>query len=247
VSHHLLEFFWVANFDYSWLAKFLSLLLLPAAHEDIAILLGGYLVVNQQMPVGIVVVAIFAGMVVSDLALYGIGICARSIPWLSRLAVNGRVTSFGDTLHRNLYGLAALGRVVPGAIFVIMIACGWTRVAFSRVALASLISSALYLPLMLYLVIVFGDALDDRVGLWTWPFLLGAVVAAAFIRYRVFKFSETAKESAPARRPRYRGRPGAAADIARYRARAVQLPHFTRLRMPPRTARGNHRLSNPPI
>ena len=39
-------------------------------------------------------------------------------------------------------------------------------------------------------MIVFGDALDDRVGLWTWPFLLGLIVALAFMRYRVFTFRE---------------------------------------------------------
>ena len=81
-------------------------------------------------------------------------------------------------------------------MFVIMIACGWTRVPWTRVALASLFSSALYLPLMLYLVIVFGDALDDRVGLWTWPFLLGLIVALAFMRYRVFTFRERSKTPA---------------------------------------------------
>ena len=186
MSQGLIELFYVADIDYSWLAKFMSLLVLPAAHEDLAIVLGGYLVVNQLMPVGIVVVTIYFGMVASDLALYGIGAGARRVPWLSRLAVNERIENFGGTLRRNLFGLAALGRVVPGAVFVIMIACGWTRVPFTRVALASLFSSALYLPLMLYLVIVFGDALDDRVGLWTWPFLLGLIVALAFMRYRVF-------------------------------------------------------------
>ena len=177
----MLELFYVADIDYSWAARFLSLLLLPAAHEDVAIILGGYLVVNQLMPVGIVVVTIYVGMVASDLALYSIGVGARYLPWLSRLAVNERVKSLGDTLQRNLFGLTALGRVVPGAIFVIMISCGWARVPWTRVALASLLSSALYLPLMLYLVIVFGDALDDRVGLWTWPFLLGLIVALAFM------------------------------------------------------------------
>lgn len=238
MSHRLLELFAVADLDYSWLAKLLSLLLLPAAHEDIAIILGGYLVVNQQMPVGIVAVAIFVGMVASDLALYGIGIGARYVPWLSRLAVNERVMGFGGTLHRNLYGLAALGRVVPGAIFVIMVACGWTRVAFSRVVLASVISSALYLPLMLYLVVMFGDALDDRVGLWTWPFLLGVLVSVAFMRYRVFKFGETPKDGAPAQPPHSRNRAAGATLAARYRARTVPGAHFMRLRVPPRTAGG---------
>ena len=82
MSHRLLELFYVADIDYSWLAKFLSLLLLPFAHEDLAILLGGYLVVNQLMPVGLVVVTIYLGMVVSDLALYAIGAGARRMPWL---------------------------------------------------------------------------------------------------------------------------------------------------------------------
>lgn len=234
--HRLLEMFYVADLDYSWLAKFLSLLLLPAAHEDVAIILGGYLVVNQLMPVGIVVAAIYAGMVVSDLGLYAIGLGARHLPWLSRLAVNARVKSFGAVLQRNLFGLAALGRVVPGAIFVIMMGCGWTRVAWTRVALASLFSSALYLPLMLYLVVVFGDALDDRVGLWTWPFLLGLIVALAFMRYRVFTFREHSTGAAEGTlpQPRLRARP---ATATRYRARTMQLPELMRLHSLPRAAR----------
>ena len=239
MSHRLLELFYVADIDYSWLAKFLSLLVLPAAHEDLAIVLGGYLVVNSMMPVGIVVATIYFGMVASDLALYGIGAGARRLPWLSRLAVSERIANLGGTLQRNLFGLTALGRVVPGAIFVIMIACGWTRVPWTRVALASLLSSALYLPLMLYLVIVFGDALDDRVGLWTWPFLLGLIVALAFMRYRVFTFRESAKAGAPATaQPRWQRRPALA---ARYRTQTVQLPEFMQLnafapRRPPATA-----------
>src|SRR5262245_51285185 len=186
------------------------------------------------MPVGIVVATIYFGMVASDLALYGIGAGARRLPWLSRLAVNGRVANFGGTLQRNLFGLAALGRVVPGAIFVIMIACGWTRVPWSRVALASLFSSALYLPLMLYLVIVFGDALDDRVGLWTWPFLLGLIVSLAFMRYRVFTFRESAKAVEPVvPQLRWQRRPA----LARARARTVQVPAFMGLNPLPPTVR----------
>ena len=150
------------------------------------------------------------------------------MPWLSRLAVSGRVANFGDTLQRNLFGLAALGRVVPGAVFVIMIACGWTRVPWSRVALSSLISSALYLPLMLYLVIVFGDALDDRAGLWTWPFLLGLIMALAFMRYRVFTFRESSAQPAPAPQ-RW---PSRTAVAPRYQARTM-MPEFMRARAVP--------------
>jgi membrane protein DedA with SNARE-associated domain len=201
--------FGFVNIDFAWLAKILSLLFLPFAHEDLAIVLGGYIVVNQIMPLGMVVAAIYVGMVVSDFALYGIGAGARHIPWLSRLAVDDRVKNFGDTLRRDVFGLVALCRVVPGVVFVAMVACGWTRVPLGRFTIASLLVSALYLPLMLYLVIVFGDALDDHAGLWTWPFLLALVVMAGFMRYRVFALAE----NVPARVPTF-ARPvaGTAAD-----------------------------------
>jgi membrane protein DedA with SNARE-associated domain len=181
------------------------------------------------------VATIYFGMVASDLALYAIGVGARRMPWLSRIAVNEKVANFGGTLQRNLFGLTALGRVVPGAIFVIMIACGWTRVPWTRVALASLFSSALYLPLMLYLVVVFGDALDDRVGLWTWPFLLGLIVALAFMRYRVFTFRESSKQAVTTgSQSRWQRRPAIA---ARYRTRTVQLPQLVGLNALGRPAR----------
>src|SRR5258705_349817 len=49
--------------DYSWLAQFFSLLFLPFAHEDLAVILGAYVVVNDIMPVGLVALCIYAGMV----------------------------------------------------------------------------------------------------------------------------------------------------------------------------------------
>ena len=185
-------------FQLSGFAKIASLLVLPFAHEDLAIILGGYIVVNDLMPVSLVALSIYGGMVASDFALYGIGAAARYVPWLSRYAVDDRVHRFGDKLKRNVFGLVALCRVVPGVVFVAFVACGWTRVSFARFTAASLIVSALYLPLMLYLVITFGDALDEHFGVWAWPLLLAAITATNFVRKRVFAFAETEAEAGEA-------------------------------------------------
>ena len=176
--------------DYSWLAQFFSLLFLPFAHEDLAIILGAYVVVNDVMPVGLVALCIYGGMVASDFALYGIGAGARRLPWLSRLAVDDRVRNFTDMLKRNLFEIVALCRVVPGVVFVAFVACGWRRVPLARFTVASLVVSALYLPLMLCIVVFFGDTLDGRVGWWTWPFLLCVLVAIGFVRRQVFNFQQ---------------------------------------------------------
>jgi membrane protein DedA with SNARE-associated domain len=182
----------LVGLDLAWLAKVISLIALPFAHEDLAIVLGGYIIVNDLMPVGLVVGSIYGGMVVSDFALYGIGAGARSLPWLRDVAVDERVRRFGDVLKRNIFSLVALCRLVPGVVFVAFVACGWSRVSLARFTVASLLVSAIYLPPILYLVIVFGDALDDRVGLWAWPMLLVALGATGFIRERVLAFTERA-------------------------------------------------------
>ena len=190
--HYVMEALRFTEFDPGALAKCLSLLVLPFASEDLAFIFGGFIVVNQLMPVGLVAASIYGGIVASDFVLYGIGAGARRIPWLSRFAVDDNVESFTSTFKRNMFGLVALCRVVPG-VFIALIACGWARVPLTRFMLASLIVSALYLPLMLYLVVVFGDALDDHVGLWTWPFLLGVVALAGFVRNRVFSLDASAR------------------------------------------------------
>lgn len=174
--------------DISAFARFTSLLILPFAHEDLAIILGGYLIVNNVMPVSMVAVSIYIGMVASDFALYGIGAAARRVPWLHRYAVDDRVLQFSDTLQRNVFGIVALSRVVPGVVFVAFVACGWARVSLARFAAASLIVSAIYLPLVLYLVIEFGAVLSDWIGIWAWPLLFLAIVASSLLRKWIFSF-----------------------------------------------------------
>jgi membrane protein DedA with SNARE-associated domain len=191
--------FHLAGLDFASLARLVSLVALPFAHEDLAIVLGAYIVVNDLMPTGLVVASIYGGMVVSDFALYGIGAGARRLPWLRKHAVDDRVRSFGDVLKRNLFSLVALCRFIPGFVFVALVACGWARVSLARFTAASLMVSAVYLAVMLYLVATFGDALDDHIGLWTWPLLLALLGAGAFARSRILAFGGAAasEETAP--------------------------------------------------
>ena len=179
-----------AGLDFSWIANLASLLVLPFADEDIAIVTGAYFAVNGVMPVGLVAGTIYGGMVASDFALYGIGAGARSLPWLSRYAVNDRVRELAEAVKRNVFELVALYRVVPGAASAAVVACGWARVPLGRFALVSLGVSALYLAITLYLVMTFGDALDDYAGLWAWPLLFAALFAVRFARRRIFAYEK---------------------------------------------------------
>jgi membrane protein DedA with SNARE-associated domain len=219
----------LAGLDLASLMRLVSLVALPFAHEDLAIVLGAYIVVNDLMPTGLVVASIYGGMVVSDFALYGIGAGARRLPWLRRHAVDDRVRGFGDSLRRNLFALVALCRFVPGLVFVAFVACGWTRVSLARFTVASLVVSAIYLAIMLYLVSTFGDALDDHIGLWAWPFLLAMLGAGAFARRRILTFRgappASAETAPPLKTAGLAGLP-ALADLPRRVAPAERIPPF---------------------
>jgi len=189
----------VSNHDVSWLVPFV-LLLLPFAREDLAVVAGAYLVVNEMAPVALVALCIYAGMVASDVALYAIGLGARQLPWLRRMAVDARMRHFAGLVDRDLFRLVALGRTLPGMVFVGFIACGWMRVSLARFILASLFTSALYLPLMLCLMVFLGGALDHEIASWTWAVLLAIVIAMEMVRRRVFGFHE-AEDAAVAAEP----------------------------------------------
>src|SRR5258705_4091659 len=187
--------FHLEGLDFASLLQLVSLVALPFAHEDLAIVLGAYILVNDLMPAGLVVAGLYSGIVASDFALYGIGFGARRLPWLRRHAVDDRVRGFGDALKRNLFALVPLCRFVPGLVFVACVACGWGRVSLARFTVASLLVSALYLPMMLYLVVVLGGGLDGHIGLWAWPFLLAGLGLAAFARGRILAFHGAAGSS----------------------------------------------------
>ena len=207
----------LVDLDPSQVAKLLSLFLLPLADEDIAIAFGSYFVVNKSMPISLVAITVYCGIVISDFAVYGIGAAARHIKWLDRLAVSKRVRKFSNTLSRNQFELVAICRVVPGLELIAFVACGWMRVPFGKFMVASIVVSALYLPLMLYLMIALGGGLGSYAGVWAWPVFVVFLVVVAFVRHRIFTLREqapTASGASPLLRPIARYQFDAASQLA---------------------------------
>ena len=182
----------VAGFEADTAGRKGSLVVLPFAHEDIAIVIGAYFAANHLLAGSIVIAGVAGAILASDFAFYAIGAAARRLPWLARRVIDGRVRDLGDALTRDLFAFVAMCRFVPGLVVFAGVACGWARVSFARFTLATIFVSASYVAMMLYLITVFGDALDDHIGLWAWPLLLVVLGGAAFARRRILAFRGTA-------------------------------------------------------
>ena len=170
-----------------WVAEAITLLILPFAHEDIAIIIGGYAIVKGSLPTFLVFGSLYVGIVASDIMLYGIGLGARYVPRLNSIVENKRVKQLGKSLNFNIIITVAFCRVVPGTVFIAFVYFGLTRASFSRFITSSLIVSALYLALMLYLVIWFDDVFEYYFGLLTWPVLTLIFVMSGLGRKFLFR------------------------------------------------------------
>lgn len=200
----------LTGFGGSWALESLALFLIPFVHEDVAILGAAVLIVDQALPVTLAFVSLYAGIVLSDFAVYGCGVLARRSTRVHRWVAGPRTSNVGDWLNRHIVRVVALSRVVPGLLFPAFIACGLYRVPFARFATTTMAAAALYAPAMLTLAILLGEAAVERFGVWAWWLLLGAGGLLALFRGGKSNWSMLARMAEggdmPLALPRLRGR-----------------------------------------
>ncbi|MFH0756721.1 MAG: VTT domain-containing protein [Bacteroidota bacterium] len=155
-----------------WFGKCIGLYFETFLQEDLAIVTGGLLVVKNELPLMLVAISLFTGILSGDLVIYGMGKAARKIPWLRKRFVNRRVETAREHLEKNLVPSIALVRILPGLLFPTYLACGFTGVSIRKFFLTTLTTSAIYSTILLTLVIKLGEFVFPTMGYWGWIIML---------------------------------------------------------------------------
>ena len=155
------------------------LFLLPFFREDLAIVLGGLLVVEHGLPVWIAMASLYAGIVASDFALFGLGRLARRSARLRGLLMRPRVERVAAWLLRNVPSAMIVARIVPGVIFPVYVGCGLLGVRTLVFAPITMLTAAVYVPAVLWFVIRFGEGVLSGLGYWSWLLALATLVVLA--------------------------------------------------------------------
>lgn len=150
----------------------LFLFLLPFAREDVAIVAGSYLIVEQRVPAELAVGSLYAGIIASDILIFAIGRLARRSPWISARVGGVRGERIGQWLKHHLLAAMIVARLVPGTIFPVYAACGLTGVGLLTFLPITMATAAIYLPALLWLVTRFGENVLSTLGLWAWVLAL---------------------------------------------------------------------------
>ncbi len=201
---NLLQLFVVVGIQ--WSAQCVTLFLAPFLSENFAIVAAGLLIVEHGMPPILAGACLFAGIVFSDLFLYGLGFISRHNRWTRGLLIRRNVRRARHWLDAHFVPVVALCRIVPGVLYPAFVACGWFGIPLRRFALTTMASAAIYMPAMLFVVVTFGEAVIHRVGYWAWFALLTLIVGIGVAGYFRPRWGVVAKIVAPRNLMRYFGR-----------------------------------------
>jgi len=165
--------------DHPWAIECAALFLIPFLHEDVAILGGSLMIVEHRLPFVPALASLYAGMVASDFFLFGLGALARRNQWVRRILLRPSAEKLGLWLSGHVVGMMVLARFVPGLMFPVYVGCGLYAVSFARFALTTIVTAAIYLPIVLFVIIQFGETILSSLGYWSWFVAFALLVVAA--------------------------------------------------------------------
>ncbi len=155
-----------------------ALFVCPFMQEDLSVITGGILVINHMLPWELAAPILFAGVVGSDLSIYGLGRIAGRNQWIRQRIETPSIKRATERLHKHLIPTVALCRTVPGFVFPTFLACGMTRVPFPLFATTTITAALIYVAALLGITVKLGEKFAGTFGhkIWIIPLVLIAFI-----------------------------------------------------------------------
>ncbi|ACI49825.1 conserved hypothetical protein [Gluconacetobacter diazotrophicus PA1 5] len=149
--------------------------------EDAATILTAMEVQTGQIAIPVALVALYVGIVVGDLGLYGLGRLAALWPparrWVAVPQDGNGQTWFG----RNVFRIVFVSRFIPGARLPLYTACGFFGASVGRFALAAVLATLIWTTLLFAVSLQVGHFLIDHLGEWKWLGMGGFVLTIILV------------------------------------------------------------------
>jgi membrane protein DedA with SNARE-associated domain len=176
--HSFLETFpWLAiPLDHPWLLA-LAIIAATFIHEDIATVSTGVLVADGVTSISLALAALYVGIVVGDLGLYGIGRLVALNRISERFASGSRFSAVKLWLDERLVAGVFLVRFLPGLRMPAYTTYGFFAMPFRRFVVSVIFAASIWTTGLFFLAYEFGTLTADWLGILRWP----AIVVAAIL------------------------------------------------------------------
>src|ERR1700712_3999348 len=148
--------------------------------EDAATVLAAMQVQVGNIHLVTALLALYAGIVLGDLGLYGLGKLAASWPRINRMVSAERHARGRTWLSKRVFRVVFVSRFIPGARLPTYTACGFLGASFPRFALAAVVATSIWTSLLFLVSLRVGRLLMEHFGAWRWAGAIGfAIVIVA--------------------------------------------------------------------
>ncbi len=144
--------------------------------EDAATVAAAMQVEQGALSMPLALVALYAGIVLGDLGLYGLGALGAQVPWIARHLPPRRQEAIAAWIGGRIFRVVLVSRFLPGLRLPTYTTCGFVGADFRRFALAAIVATACWTSLLFATSLKLGQFLMDHLGAWRWAGAAGFVV-----------------------------------------------------------------------
>jgi membrane protein DedA with SNARE-associated domain len=146
--------------------------------EDAATVIAAMQAEAGGMSIAVALAALFIGIVLGDLGLYGLGRLAGFMPWIDRLLPPRRQDMMRGWLAGRVFRVVLVSRFLPGMRLPTYSTCGFLRADLKQFTLAAICATLCWTSLLFGVSLRVGQFLMDHFGAWRWA---GAGGFAVFV------------------------------------------------------------------
>lgn len=157
-----------------WL-KAASIILGTFILEDVATVLSAVASQAGQVSIITALLSLYAGVVIGDIGLYGLGLAGSRWPFLHRFLTLPSEEQAHRWFSKNIISVVGISRFIPGARLPLYTACGFFRAPFWAFALTAIGATLIWTSLLFLLSLRIGHWLLAHQGGWRWAGIIGFV------------------------------------------------------------------------
>jgi len=120
--------------------------------------------------------ALFVGIVLGDLGLYGLGRLSALVPWIARLLPPHRTEAISAWLKGRVFKVVLVSRFLPGLRLPTYTTCGFLGADLRQFILAAVVATTCWTSLLFGVSLKVGQFLMDHFGAWRWVGAAGFVL-----------------------------------------------------------------------
>jgi len=149
--------------------------------EDAATVLAAMQADSGLVPIWLALIALYIGIVVGDLGLYGLGYLAARLRWARRWVPPEHLRRGQDWLRGRVFRVVLISRFLPGMRLPTYTACGFLGANIRQFTMAAIIATLAWTTLLFGVSLRIGQFLVDHFGAWRWAGAIGFALAVVLI------------------------------------------------------------------